>query len=145
MGIDLNTEDTETRRGIQREKQAREIWRNDKIKFWSGMLFSELHSVPLRELCGKPHSCQPGTGRRSTTEVTEEHRGKCGSVKAEEMTKAKLRFIADEVFRPDLKKSGYKLILAPGATIVNDINWNRPFEAIQQALQDAVVPPTSNE
>ncbi len=33
-----------------------------------GMFFSELLSVRLRDLCGKPHSCQAGTGRRSTTE-----------------------------------------------------------------------------
>ena len=55
------------------------------------MLFSELLSVPLRDLCDKPHSCQVRTGRRSTTECTEGHRGKRKAVKAEEKTKAKIK------------------------------------------------------
>lgn len=58
-----------------------------------GMLFSELLSVALCDLGGKSLSRQAGTGRRSTTEVTEEYSGKRKSVKAEEMTRAKLRFL----------------------------------------------------
>ncbi len=56
------------------------------------MLLSELLSVPLGDLCGKPHSRQAGTGRRSTTEGTEKYRGKRKSVKAEEKTKATIKF-----------------------------------------------------
>lgn len=68
--------------------------------------------------------------------------------------------IADDVFRPDLKKSGYKLTLAPTqetenlgvhhnheATFIDiyRIMWNGLIETIQQDLQNEVIPPTSNE
>lgn len=68
--------------------------------------------------------------------------------------------IANDVFRPNLKKLGYKLTLAPTretenlgvhhnreATFIDiyRIMWNGLIEAIQQAMQDDVAPPPASD
>lgn len=53
--------------------------------------------------------------------------------------------IADDVFRPDLKKSGYKLILAPDAKTVHDMNWNGDEFILQSLLNWFKQAPISNE
>ncbi len=78
------------------------------------MLFSELHAVALCDLGDKSLSRQAGTGRRFTTEVTEEHGGIRKSVKAEEMTRAKFRFLFLHAFpRKPHAIIGLKLLRKP--------------------------------